>query len=162
MGRWIRVQRRAQQILVSKSPFMQRIFRFYPLSIIVIALVTVACLIPINDPPLGDVPFMDKWTHMALFGGICSVLVFEMVVNRKPNNADLPQHPKDSNCLQRSSYNIWLAPILASLYGGAIELMQANLTTCRSGEWMDFVADAFGAFALFPPALFVSRKITAP
>ena len=28
--------------------------------------------------------------------------------------------------------------------GGLIEIMQATLTDCRSGEWLDFAADAVG------------------
>ena len=28
--------------------------------------------------------------------------------------------------------------------GGILELMQAYLTTCRSGEWLDFVANTIG------------------
>lgn len=117
---------------------MQRIFRFYPLTLFVIAVVTTLCLIPIEDPPLKDVPLIDKWTHMALFGGICTVVVLEMTVNRLTKWR-------------------WAAPVGAALYGGIVELMQAYLTTCRSGEWLDFVADAIGAFVLFPVALLVCR-----
>lgn len=117
---------------------MQRVFRFYPITLLAIALVTTVCLIPIEDPPLKNVPLIDKWTHMALFGGICSVIVLEMTLNRRKSKR-------------------WTAPVIAALYGGAIELMQAYLTTCRSGEWLDFVADAIGAFALFPIALFFCR-----
>ena len=35
----------------------------------------------------------------------------------------------------------FLAPIAM---GGILELMQAYLTTCRSGEWLDFVANTIG------------------
>lgn len=119
---------------------MQRHFRFYPLTVLIIAVVTVLCLMPIEDPPLKDVPFIDKWTHMVLFGGICAVLVFEMSAN--------------AFCRK------WLAPVLAALYGGAVELMQATLTTCRSGEWMDFCADAVGAVVCFPLALFICRRLS--
>lgn len=119
---------------------MRTLFRLYPLTLIVVAAVTTVCLMPINDPPLADVPFIDKWTHMVLFGGICSVVMLEMAINRQLRYR-------------------WLAPVASALYGGAIELMQANLTTCRSGEWLDFYADAFGAFVLFPVALFVCRRL---
>lgn len=118
---------------------MRSHFRFFPLTFIVIITVTTLCLIPINDPPLQDVPFIDKWTHMVLFGGICGVVMMEMAINR------------------RFSFT-WLAPCGAALYGGIIELMQATLTTCRSGEWMDFYADAAGAFIVYPLAYFLFRK----
>lgn len=117
---------------------MQRIFRFYPLTIFVVVVVMVLCLMPIEDPPLKNVPLIDKWTHMVLFGGICFIFVLELTLNR------------------RAKFR-WIAPIAAALYGGLVELMQAYLTTCRSGEWLDFVADAIGAVALFPVALLVCR-----
>lgn len=119
---------------------MHRLFRFYPLTLLVVIVVTTLCLMPIDDPPLKDVPFIDKWTHMALFGGVASVIVFELTMNRRL-------------ALR------WFAPFAAALYGGAIELMQAYLTTCRSGEWMDFAADALGAFVLFPIALWVCNHL---
>lgn len=43
----------------------------------------------------------------------------------------------------------WAARIVmllsATALGGAMELVQAYLTTCRSGDWIDFEADAVGA-----------------
>lgn len=119
---------------------MQRYFRFYPLSILVIAVVTTLCLMPIEEPPLQDVAFIDKWAHIVLFGGICSVIVFEMAINH------------------HFRYK-WIAPCFAALYGGAVELMQAYFTTCRSGDWLDFYADAVGAFVLFPVAYFVCKRL---
>lgn len=119
---------------------MRTFFRFYPLTLLVVFAVTSLCLMPIEDPPLKDVPFIDKWTHMALFGGIASVVTLELTINRRLSLR-------------------WFAPFAAALYGGAIELMQAYLTTCRSGEWLDFAADSLGAFVVFPVALFVCRHL---
>lgn len=107
----------------------RRIVRCYPLTLLVLVAVTTLCLMPINDPPLKDVPLIDKWTHMVLFGGICMVMFVELSLNR---------------CRQ-----LWLSLVCAALYGGLIELMQKYLTTCRSGEWMDFVADAIGAAIVY-------------
>ena len=109
---------------------MRRFFRFYPLSLLAVAIVMVLCLMPIEDPPLKDVRFIDKWTHIVLFGTICAVLALEMGINR---------------CRRW----LWFAPILATLLGGLVELMQANLTTYRSGEWLDFVADTVGAVIVY-------------
>lgn len=126
--------------MIAPSTTMKRFFRFYPLTILAIAVVTVLCLMPIEEPPLQDVAFIDKWAHIVLFGGICSVIVFEMAINHH-------LHYK------------WIAPCLAALYGGVVELMQAYLTTCRSGDMLDFYADAVGAFVLFPVALFVCKRM---
>ena len=35
--------------------------------------------------------------------------------------------------------------VYPSVMGGLMELVQAYLTTCRSGDWVDFYADMFGA-----------------
>ena len=35
--------------------------------------------------------------------------------------------------------------VLPSCLGGILELVQAYLTTCRSGEWLDVIADTIGA-----------------
>lgn len=117
---------------------MRPTFRFYPLTLTLVAVVMVLCLMPIEDPPLKDVHFIDKWTHMALFGGISGVIVIEMALNGRHKN-------------------LWIAPVVASLFGGLVEVMQAKLTTCRSGEWLDFAADAAGALLVFPLSIFLVR-----
>lgn len=121
-----------------------RFFRYYPLTLSAIAIITVLCLIPIAEPPLRDVPFIDKWTHMVLFGGLCGLGVLELTLN---------DHRRRD----------WLAAVGAVLYGGAIELMQAWFTICRTGDWFDFYADAIGAIAAFPLArLFVRLVLRKP
>lgn len=109
---------------------MRRFFRFYPLSILVVAIVLVLCLMPIEDPPLKDVRFIDKWTHLLLFGGVCAVFCLELGINV-------------------GRQGLWLAPIMATLLGGLVELLQAYLTTYRSGEWLDFAADTLGALIVY-------------
>lgn len=109
---------------------MKKWHRYYPLSVLVILAVTTLCLIPISDLPMKDVPFIDKWTHIVLFGGIALVLFFELFMNGR-------------KCLLHAP------PLLAGAYGGLIELAQANLTTYRSGEWLDFWADLTGAFLAY-------------
>lgn len=119
---------------------MRRIFRFYPLTLLAVAVVMVLCLMPIEDPPLKDVRFIDKWTHMALFGGISAVITLELALNGL-------------------SRRLWLAPVTASLLGGLVEVMQATLTTYRSGEWLDFAADAAGALLVFPLSILIVRAV---
>lgn len=102
-----------------------------------ITIVLVVCLVPIEDPPLKDVRFIDKWTHLVLFGGVCGVLFSEMTLHG----------------LRRR----WFAPVAAGLFGGIVELLQAFCTTYRSGEWLDFAADAVGAFMVYAFALGLLR-----
>lgn len=117
-------------------------FRFYPLTLLSVAVTAVVCLMPISEPPLADVPFMDKWTHFVLFGGIAAVALLELAMNRR-----LLTHWG------------WLAPLLAAAYGGLIEVMQAECTTTRSGDWYDFLADVVGVALIAPVAYAVCRKI---
>lgn len=116
-------------------------FRYYPLTLLAVIVTATVCLMPIPEPPLGDVPFMDKWTHMVLFGGIASVALFELAMNRGLH----------------TSWR-WTFPVLAALYGGLIEVMQAFLTSTRSGDWWDFLADVVGVAVIAPIVYAVLRR----
>ena len=93
--------------------------------------IVVLSTIPIpENPPLEDVPLIDKWVHMVMYGGLVFVMWTDHAVRNKRTFS-------------------WAARIIMVLYaialGGAMELVQAYLTTCRSGDWIDFEADAIGA-----------------
>ena len=98
---------------------------------IVTVAIVVLCTIPVPEQaPMSDVPLIDKWVHMVMYGGLVFVMWVDRVVRNK----------------QRFS---WVARVVMLLYaaalGGAMELVQAYLTTCRSGDWVDFEADVVGA-----------------
>ncbi len=40
--------------------------------------------------------------------------------------------------------SVWQLLLIPIVMGGLIELAQRYLTTCRSGEWLDFVGDTIG------------------
>ena len=99
------------------------------LSIALLIIITCLSLLPIREVPGSDVPFADKWAHWLMYGTLTIVILWE---SRKKNGA----------------YSAWrtIYPVLLSLtWGGLMELAQANLTTTRSGEWLDFAANSFGA-----------------
>ena len=103
----------------------------YLFTIIVTVAIVVLSTIPIpENPPLGDVPLMDKWVHMVMYGGLVFVMWVDQVVRGKREFS-------------------WMVRGIMLLYaialGGLMELVQAYLTTCRSGDWIDFEADAIGA-----------------
>jgi VanZ family protein len=53
----------------------------------------------------------------------------------------------------------WLmAFILAVLLGGMVEVAQASLTTYRNGDWLDLLADAFGAGLVSATALLLRAR----
>ena len=102
----------------------------YPLSMLCIALIGVLSLTPFfPETPLDDVAFIDKWTHMVMYGGTCSVIWWEY----------LRSHRR----IDRLRLLLWAVAGMVML-GGLMELMQAYCTTTRSGEWLDFWADSLG------------------
>ena len=104
--------------------------RKYPYSVFCIVLIWILSLTPFfPETPLDDVQFIDKWTHLVMYGGTCTVIWIEY----------LRQH----TALDKGKlfWWAWLAPILMS---GLLELLQAYCTTTRSGEWFDFAANSTG------------------
>lgn len=83
-----------------------------------------------ENPPLGDVPLIDKWVHMVMYAGLAFLMWVDHVVRSK----------RQYTWMVRS-----IMALYAVLLGGLMELVQAYLTTCRSGDWIDFEADAIGA-----------------
>ena len=101
----------------------------YPLTLLCLSLIVfLSLMIYIPETPLDDVAFIDKWTHLVMYGGSCSVIWFEHLRLHKGNPV------------------WWKLTIYAVVgmvvLGGVIELIQPYFQ--RSGEWLDFVADAVG------------------
>lgn len=102
----------------------------YPATLLLVVVILLLSLLPIPDMNMGvEVPLADKWTHMVMYGVLTLVIWFDYKRSHQ-------------------QYSFWrlltfafLAPIAM---GGALELAQAYLTTCRSGEWLDFAANSIG------------------
>lgn len=104
----------------------------YPLSAICVAAIWVLCFCTPPRTPLDDVPLMDKWTHLVMYGGTCSVMWAETLRSRRPFPG-----------MRRMLVYVWLCPVLMS---GLIEILQAYCTGGRrSGDWLDFLANGIGA-----------------
>ena len=99
----------------------------YPLSLICSLAIIILSLAPVGAPEVArDVPFFDKWAHFVMYGGLSLLLFLE----------------------SRRFLTLPLSLLLllyACLLGGLMELGQAYLTTYRSGEWLDVLADSVGA-----------------
>jgi VanZ family protein len=110
--------------------FFVRFIRKYPFSVFCILLIWLLSLTPFfPETPLDGVQFIDKWTHLVMYGGTTSVIWWEY----------LRLH-------QRVNWHrvLLLAVVGMVLLGGLMELLQAYCTTTRSGEWLDFWADSVG------------------
>ena len=113
----------------------------YPFSICCIVLIWILSFLPFMEmKPLEDVPFMDKWTHIVMYGGTCGVIWTEYVRSHLTLDGE------------KLFFYAWLLPILMS---GVIELLQEFCTTYRGGEWLDFAANCTGVtLAVFYGLLF--------
>ena len=113
--------------MVRSAHFVKR----YPFSILCIVLIWVLSLTPIfPETPFDQVEFIDKWTHLVMYGGTCSVIWWEYL--RK-------------HCVldgEKLFFYAWLSPVLMS---GLLELLQEYCTFGhRNGDWLDFAANATG------------------
>lgn len=83
--------------------------------------IAVLSLAPIPEQaPLSDVPFIDKWVHFVMYGGVTAAMWID----------------------RRGRFS-WWSIAWPVILGGLMELAQA-CTGYRSGDWMDFWADDFG------------------
>lgn len=110
---------------------IRKLLDSYPLTLACILLI---CYLSIffspPQTPLDGVAFIDKWTHVVMYGGTCAVFWWEY----------LRQHNCRASLL--TFFLGWLSFVVAS---GLIELIQEYLTTNRAGEWLDLAANATGA-----------------
>ena len=111
--------------------FLFHLVKKYPFSDVCILLIWILSLVPFfPETPLDDVKFIDKWVHIVMYGGTFLVLWIEYTIKHlRPDYKKL-------------FFWGWLMPIVM---GGVLELLQEYCTGGhRSGDWLDFVADAMG------------------
>lgn len=115
----------------------------YIVTVLVTLSIIVLSTLPIpEDAPMSDVPLIDKWVHMVMYMGLVLAMWFDHVVRSE-------KKAKGKHFLFMFLY--------ATLLGGLMELVQAFLTTCRSGDLIDFEADAIGAAIGVGLTLFVNK-----
>lgn len=102
----------------------------YPLCLLALLAILILSLARIPEVPVAEeVPLMDKWTHMVMYASLTLVIWWQYLRKHKCVN--------------------WLRLSLLGIagpaaWGGLMELAQAYLTTYRSGDWWDFVANCIG------------------
>jgi VanZ family protein len=112
-----------RRIFFPDSPYKKQA-RF--LAILWTLLILIACFTPASHIPHVNIPMIDKWTHLVLFG----VFAFLWLCARPVLNI-------------ASMVGLF---VLATAFGAAIEVMQGVLSFLgRSMEFMDGVADSVGA-----------------
>ncbi len=120
------------------------LFTRFPLSLPAVLCIAFASLFPIPEVKLmQDVALADKWAHFIMYSGLACAVWIDII----------RQHNKLST---RST--LLLTVLLPIAIGGLLELAQAHLTTCRSGEWLDFAANSIGVLIALPIG-FALKKI---
>jgi type 1 glutamine amidotransferase/VanZ family protein len=119
----------------------------YPLSFLTACVIICLSLFPIPELPQVEVPLADKWTHMVMYGAFCLIIWFEYL--------------RSHNRIQTGKITLcgWFCPIVMS---GLLELAQEYLTNCRSGEWMDLLANTIGATIAYLLGWTVLRRLVSP
>lgn len=102
----------------------------YPISCLYMAFIWVLCFMDVPHTPLDNITLIDKWTHILMYAGTCATIWYEY----------LRMH--DSIVRARVFLLAWLTPLVMS---GLIEILQEYCTGGRrSGDWLDFAANAIG------------------
>lgn len=110
--------------------FLQQKIRLYPVSSLYVLFIWILCFMDVPETPFDNVSFIDKWTHLIMYGGTCATMWFEYLRRHR------------EVCWPRLFLWAWLAPVLMS---GLIEILQATCTGGRrSGDWLDFAANTAG------------------
>ena len=106
------------------------LIRKYPFSCLFLAVIWILCFCTPPHTPLDNVTLIDKWVHIIMYAGTCTTIWIEYLRSHKT--------------IDRARLFVWawLAPVLMS---GLIKLLQAYCTGGRrSGDWLDFAANAIG------------------
>ena len=109
---------------------LHKYLRHYPFTLIVAVSIVLLSLLPLANMKMDvNVPLADKWTHMVMYGVLTLAIWFDY-----------------RRCHERlEAWKLFVFAFLAPIaMGGLLELAQLHLTTCRSGEWLDFVANTIG------------------
>lgn len=106
------------------------VVKHYPFTLVCLITVWILSFFTPPQTPLDNVPFMDKWVHIAMYCGTCSVLWLEY--ERQHHFI----HPK---------WALTVAILCPIMMSGAIELLQEYCTGGRRrGDWLDFAANSVG------------------
>lgn len=115
-------------------------------------LIAALSLMPAQEFPQTDIQFADKWAHWVMYGFLTLVMGIECVLRdeylrKKASTSGL--HEQAHKSKGTAIWQFLFIAIIASVYGGLMELGQAYLTTSRHGDWLDVYANSFGALCAF-------------
>ena len=127
---------------------MQDFFSKYPLSLLTtVAILYLSMFTPPEIPELEDIRFIDKWTHLVMYGGLTLIILYEYFKQHGMKGMKI-------KTIKAESINWRLCSIIAFWYpfilGGVIEIVQEYCTNHRrSGDYLDWIADGLGSLIVF-------------
>lgn len=112
-------------------------------SALVFSAIIALTLMPGDDLPDVSLPYVDKFVHFLMFGGMSCVALFDVARYKG-----------------RFAWGEWLAAALFSVcFGIAIEIAQDLMELGRAAEFADITADALGAVLLPLPFIGVIKLV---
>lgn len=131
----------------------------YPFTWVIFTLVMILSLMPVPEvPELADVPFFDKWTHMVMYFGQAGAVWLDYLRLRGLRFNPMPYGLRTSEIrYPRLFVGGFLCPVVL---GGVLEVLQEYCTGgMRSGDVIDFLADAFGVMILWGVGFLLLRTL---
>lgn len=121
------IQRLREEPRISQ---LRHYFKCYPLTLSCIAAICYLSLFfEAPRTSLDDVPFIDKWVHVCMYGGLGTLIWVEYL------RRHIVLQPL------RLCIGSILLPILMS---ALLEILQEVCTPDRNGDWLDLVANSVG------------------
>jgi len=124
---------------------MINLLKKYWLTTLVLVIIFVLCFMKTTSLPVPPIQNFDKVVHTIMFLGLSGVIFFDSTrYFRFPiSNVRI----------------FWCSFIFPAALGGLIEILQADLTTYRTGDWFDFLFDNVGAVIGWGIALLINRYL---
>ncbi|MCD8288246.1 MAG: VanZ family protein [Porphyromonadaceae bacterium] len=114
-----------------KKTLLKNWLKNYALTLVVIVVIVYLSLAKISTPTeIQKFPYADKAVHVIMYTILMLALYFD--IHRR-------------NLSEKSNHrHLFYGTLTAIAFGGIMELAQISLTRYRSGDWMDWIADAAG------------------
>ncbi len=129
----------------------------YPFTLLATLAVYILSAVPIPEvPEMERVPLIDKWVHFVMYGGLSLAVWIDLSRNRHNR---LRHRPQTESRSRFRGFTVLLPAFgFPLLFGGLMELYQAYLTTSRSGDWWDWLADAVGCVLALPVGFLIYMR----
>lgn len=120
-------------------------FKKYWISILLSLIIIVLCFMSTEPMPRAPMNNFDKLVHFLMFLGLAGTVFFENTY-----------YFRKKITYQRI---IWGSFFFPTIFSGLIELMQEYVSPYRTGDWMDFLYDAIGAFVGIAICLRINKNL---